>query len=211
MPRKQISREHGTVRVTFELPAAVGGEVVHLVGDFTGWEGIPMKRHDDGWRATIDLAPGGTYEYRYLIDGERWENDWAADRYIRNAFGHENSVVDTPAVSEAAASDAEEAASVLKGTAKKAATKSGAAGRAGGAATKKTASRKTGGTTAARKTTTKKAAPKKLTTSRSTTKKATSKTSGPGATGATSRKRSADTSAPDTETDPSSGTDNATT
>jgi len=30
-----------------------------------------------------------------LIDDERWENDWAADDYVPNGFGGDNSVVRT--------------------------------------------------------------------------------------------------------------------
>jgi hypothetical protein len=29
------------------------------------------------------------------VDGERWENDWAADAYAPNAFGTEDSVART--------------------------------------------------------------------------------------------------------------------
>jgi len=32
--------------------------------------------------------------FRYLVDGERWENDWAADAYVPNPFGGEDSVVE---------------------------------------------------------------------------------------------------------------------
>jgi hypothetical protein len=97
MPRKEALAENGVVRVTFELPSDVSGDVVHLVGDFTGWQGTPMARQEDGsWRASVDLAPERSYEFRYLIDGARWENDWAADRYVPNAYGQENSVVETP-------------------------------------------------------------------------------------------------------------------
>ena len=39
-------------------------------------------------------APGGReYTYRYLVNGEEWHNDWAADRYVPNEFGTDNSVV----------------------------------------------------------------------------------------------------------------------
>ena len=32
-------------------------------------------------------------QYRYLLDGARWENDWQADKYLRNEYGGDNSVV----------------------------------------------------------------------------------------------------------------------
>jgi hypothetical protein len=175
MPKKQISREHGTVRVTFELPAAVGGEVVHLVGDFTGWEGIPMKRQDDGgWRATLDLAPGGTFEYRYLIDGERWENDWAADRYVRNVFGHENSVVETPAIAGDRTRGRSEDEGARKATSRRSTPKqaSGAGPATKKAATKKAATKKAASRrTEAKKTAAGRKTPKKATPGKATTKR----------------------------------------
>jgi 1,4-alpha-glucan branching enzyme len=101
MLRKTRRNAEGCVRVKFELPAEVGGEVVHLVGDFTDWQGRPMKRGKDGaWTTTVDLEPGRSYEFRYLVDGERWENDWQADRYVPGPFGTENSVVETPPLKE---------------------------------------------------------------------------------------------------------------
>ncbi|MEX0892569.1 MAG: isoamylase early set domain-containing protein [Gemmatimonadota bacterium] len=97
MPRKQPLPDKGIVRVTFTLPAEVEGRVVHLAGEFTGWEGTPMERQTDGsWQTVVDLAPGRSYQYRYQIDGIRWENDWEADHYVGNPFGQDNSVVETP-------------------------------------------------------------------------------------------------------------------
>jgi len=85
-----------TVDVTFTLPAEVVATTVALSGDFNGWstEDIWLKRGDDGtWRVTIALEPGRSYRYRYLLDGERWENDWQADRYVQNPYGSADSVV----------------------------------------------------------------------------------------------------------------------
>jgi hypothetical protein len=36
-----------------------------------------------------------------LIDGQRWDNDWAADAYLPNSFGGDDSVVDLTALAEA--------------------------------------------------------------------------------------------------------------
>ena len=32
--------------------------------------------------------------FRYVLDGELWENDWAADDYLPNSHGADDSVVD---------------------------------------------------------------------------------------------------------------------
>jgi 1,4-alpha-glucan branching enzyme len=85
--------------VTFRLPkaAAGGAKIVHLVGDFNDWsmEQTPMQRLKNGeFKAVVDLAPGREYQFRYLIDRTTWENDWAADRYVKSEFGNcDNSVV----------------------------------------------------------------------------------------------------------------------
>ncbi len=53
-----------------------------------------MKRlKKGGFTVTLELQPGKEYKFRYLIDGNRWENDWGADRYERNPYGEDNSVV----------------------------------------------------------------------------------------------------------------------
>ena len=54
-----------------------------------------MKQRKDGsFSVTIDLPAKREYQYKYLIDDGRWENDWAADQYVPNPFGNsENSVV----------------------------------------------------------------------------------------------------------------------
>ena len=84
-----------TVPVTFTLPAEVGAGDVALCGDFNGWTTgpIPLIRDSDNWQVTIPLTPGNSYRYRYLLDGERWENAWQADRYEPNPFGSDDSVV----------------------------------------------------------------------------------------------------------------------
>ena len=170
MPRKQILKERAVVRVTFELPAEVEGETVHLVGDFTSWKGIPMEKKSSGaWQTTVDLEPGRSFEFRYLIDGSRWENDWAADRYVRNPFGHENSVIETPplpATVESAGGGAPRKSATTKYVARKAASPQTAA--------PKPAAKKTAG----RKTTTGESASKPNATKKAAARKAPSKTAG---------------------------------
>ncbi len=86
------------VKVTFELPAN-GATRVSVVGDFNGWdkEASPLKaRKKDGvFAGSINLPVGQAYQFRYWIDDQRWENDWAADDYVPNGFGEDNSVLHT--------------------------------------------------------------------------------------------------------------------
>jgi hypothetical protein len=86
-------------KVTFRLPrpAAADARIVTIVGDFNNWDNdaTPMKKTSDGdFVATIELAAGKEYRFRYLINAERWENDWNADRYEPAPYGQsDNSVV----------------------------------------------------------------------------------------------------------------------
>ncbi|MFP5370379.1 MAG: isoamylase early set domain-containing protein [Actinomycetes bacterium] len=93
--RKQPGR-NGSCKVTFELPAEVGANAVHVCGDFNDWSttATPLKRRKDGtFAATLTLEAGRRYRFRYLLGDGEWENDWAADDYVRNEFGGEDSVV----------------------------------------------------------------------------------------------------------------------
>jgi CHAD domain-containing protein len=53
-----------------------------------------MEPHEGGFVRTVQLEAGRVYRFRYLLDGHRWENDWAADRYVPNVYGSDDSIVD---------------------------------------------------------------------------------------------------------------------
>ncbi len=85
-------------KVTFSFPreAAPEAKKVTIVGDFNGWDKdrILMKRIGSGdFTVTLELEAGREYRFKYLIDGERWENDWFADKYIPSPHGYDDSVV----------------------------------------------------------------------------------------------------------------------
>jgi 1,4-alpha-glucan branching enzyme len=82
--------------VTFKLPVEVAAETAALVGEFNDWsaEANPMDKLKDGsFSATVSLEAGKSYRFRYLLDGEKWENDWEPDGYAPNEHGTEDSVV----------------------------------------------------------------------------------------------------------------------
>jgi len=86
------------VRITFELPANVWADTVHLVGSFNAWNRTshPLHQQRNGsWSLTIDLPANQEFQFRYLLNGTDWHNDWAADKYVRNEYGSDNSVVIT--------------------------------------------------------------------------------------------------------------------
>ena len=88
----------GSCKVTFILPkeSAPDAETVNIVGEFNDWnkEATTMKKLKNGdFSVSIELQPGRKYRYKYLINGEVWENDKSADEYERNEYGTEDSVV----------------------------------------------------------------------------------------------------------------------
>ena len=54
-----------------------------------------LKKFKNGsFKVTIDLETEQEYQFKYLVDGEKWVNDEMADKYVSNGIGHEeNSVV----------------------------------------------------------------------------------------------------------------------
>lgn len=96
---KQFLKSKPVAKVTFELPAEAvnGAKVVSLVGEFNDWDvnAQPLKKQKDGsFKATVELPVGAEYQYRFVIDGQTWENDWAADKYVPSPVStEENSVV----------------------------------------------------------------------------------------------------------------------
>jgi 1,4-alpha-glucan branching enzyme len=96
MLKKTFSKTGETCRVTFIVPPEVDAQEVHLCGEFNDWNETshPLKRRKDGrFTTTLTLETGHSYRFRYLLDNERWENDFTADAYVPNEFGSDDSVV----------------------------------------------------------------------------------------------------------------------
>ena len=94
MVETELGAEH--VIVTFRLDVDDDVDAASVVGDFNDWSvtANPMVRNETGVETQILLMPGRTYRFRYLLDGQRWENDWDVDAYVPNAYGSEDSVID---------------------------------------------------------------------------------------------------------------------
>ncbi len=95
---KKAKPAKGISKVTFTVSKELAGSAkkANLVGEFNNWglNADPMKKQKDGsFNVTKELAVGKEYTFRYILDGERWENDCCADKYSKNEFGSENSVV----------------------------------------------------------------------------------------------------------------------
>lgn len=85
------------VAVSFSLPADVSANSASVVGDFNRWDpslGV-MEVDDEGsFVCTLSVTSGRRYQYRFLLDGDRWANDWFAQGYTPNEFGGDDSVLD---------------------------------------------------------------------------------------------------------------------
>ena len=81
-------------KVIFSLTAPEAKTVL-VAGNFTNWEQAPValkKNKKDGlWKATVSLPPG-TCEYRFLVDGQWWDDPNATQRSW-NRFGSQNAVL----------------------------------------------------------------------------------------------------------------------
>jgi len=97
--KKKYLKSKPICKVSFILPkdAVKTANKVAVVGDFNGWDSSanPMKKLKNGsFKSEIDLPAGNEYQFRYLIDDKKWENDWVADRYVPTDYGDaDNSVV----------------------------------------------------------------------------------------------------------------------
>jgi hypothetical protein len=97
-PKKQYIKAGKSCKVTFRLPkeAAPAARMVTVVGDFNNWNvtETKMKKLKSGdFTTTLELSSNREYRFRYLIDANRWENDWFADKYIPNRYGDDDSVI----------------------------------------------------------------------------------------------------------------------
>ena len=97
--RKQYLKTKPVCKVTFRLQREVAqsAKTVNIVGEFNNWDiyATPLKKLKNGsFTVTLDLGLDKEYQFRYLIDETKWENDWHADKYVPTPYGNaENSVV----------------------------------------------------------------------------------------------------------------------
>ena len=96
MLKKNYSKTGSSCRVTFNVPADVEAERVALLGEFNEWDADshPLKKLKDGSHSvTLSLDAGKDYRFRYLLDGDRWENDDTPDQLVPNRFGSRDCLI----------------------------------------------------------------------------------------------------------------------
>ncbi len=96
----------GICKVTFSYPTTDGVQSVQVLGDFNNWDSKvapKMKKSKMEFTTAIELAVGKTYEFRYLLNNEQWDNDFNADKYVSAPYvGITNSVLILDAVTDSA-------------------------------------------------------------------------------------------------------------
>lgn len=89
--QKRFLTGKGVCQVTFVIPESIteGSKKVAVVGDFNDWnsEMHRMKKTKDGkFKCSIELPTGREYQFRYLLDDIRWENDWEDDGLVATPY-----------------------------------------------------------------------------------------------------------------------------
>ena len=79
-------------KVRFSIDAREARQVA-VAGDFNQWDQTChcVRKKDGRWEKCVMLPPG-TYEYKYLVDGQ-WLMDPENDRVCINCFGTRNNVL----------------------------------------------------------------------------------------------------------------------
>ena len=97
--KKQFLKSKPVCKVTFTINAdtIADGKEVALLGEFNNWdpsESSMRKLKDGSFTKTLELETGHEYQFRYLVDGQRWLNDADADKQVYSGVAaEENSVV----------------------------------------------------------------------------------------------------------------------
>ncbi|MFZ1985063.1 MAG: isoamylase early set domain-containing protein [Desulfatitalea sp.] len=96
---KQYLKDKPMCKVTFRLDKNSIGQAkkASLAAEFNGWKAdkTPMKATKNGdFTVTVVLDKGREYQYRYVVDGQHWITDDAADKYVHSGVSNvQNAVV----------------------------------------------------------------------------------------------------------------------
>ena len=98
MISKKISPKGKSVRVTFELPADVASDSAAVVGEFNDWDAkkgtMKLNKKKNVWTKGVSVKPGDSFQFRYVVDGDKWINDEQADGFVPNEYFGQNCVIE---------------------------------------------------------------------------------------------------------------------
>lgn len=94
MLTKKFFKTNNEAEVTFQF-SRNDVESVSLIAEFNDWQPIHMKfnKKEKAFRTKVRLPKDAQFQFKYLLNGTEWENDYQADKYTPNSFGTEDSVV----------------------------------------------------------------------------------------------------------------------
>ena len=93
---KQYLKTKPACKVTFVVPAeqAPAAGSVAVLGEFNNWEAAVMKKQKNGdFSTTVTVPKDQEFQFRYLIDGQQWQNDHEADAYVPSPLSYEENSV----------------------------------------------------------------------------------------------------------------------
>ncbi len=98
--KKQYLKSKPVCKVTFKISAkeADGASKAQVVGSFNGWDtaaGEMNALKNGSFSYSLDLESGKEYQFRYLLDGEKWINEADADAKATNEFNEQNDILST--------------------------------------------------------------------------------------------------------------------
>ncbi len=97
MFKKRFFKTKDEVEVTFQWEKGDSDiSSIAVCGDFNDWQPAPMKLNKQKvFTLKLRLPKEDSFQFRYLINDELWENDHEADDYVWNGLGSDNSVITT--------------------------------------------------------------------------------------------------------------------
>jgi len=84
-------QKKNTIRFSFRPRRGTPAQKVQLVGDFSKWQPLAMRKQKDGsYVLNVELNPG-QHEYKFIVDGN-WLVDPDNNAWSLNPYGTLNSV-----------------------------------------------------------------------------------------------------------------------
>lgn len=97
MVTQKYVKSRKVYKLTFEVPASEVAdhevESLAVVGTFNQWDekaNLFKANKKGNYKAVVEVEEPGSYQYRYLLNGTAWLNDWHAEDYVTNESGTDN-------------------------------------------------------------------------------------------------------------------------
>ncbi|MFI5041397.1 MAG: isoamylase early set domain-containing protein [Acidimicrobiales bacterium] len=98
MIEKTHKQRGQAAKVTFSIPVDWVDRAASVVGDFNDWDpaATPLRKRGSVRTASVMLAAGRSYRFRYVDTDGHWYDDPEPDTMVPNGFGGADCVVDLP-------------------------------------------------------------------------------------------------------------------